>query len=684
MRFFKAPVVMGMAAMLCWGDFDPSKFNFGSDWDFLSKNQTGSVASAIDYATIWLNDPSFNQYWHGEMLTFCKNKGITPVFYSYIVAKASGLGDADAGGKLDQQGGQWLKGNINTVLQRYENYAQTAAGMYGTDKPIIWLMEPDYYQYCNGYGSDISVSEAAGYMKQMIAAVKKYLPNAVFSLDISPWNNDQANYIKQFDMTLFSFMSTSGGRTSANGDRIRNDNNNNVTWTGVNSASGKCIIADAGYGSGGGATGEDPAWNDANNIKNRVGNGVVAITQKSPGTNWGNTITSLKSSLGSLTTKCAGLKFKTGCSLTLTVGANGTVTKSPDASTYDSGATVTLTALPNSGYKFAGWSGDAGGSSLTLTVKMDKDKSITAAFIDVNAKPAYSLSIQVTGSGVVKVTPEKAQYDSGTSVTIEAFRANGGLFGGWGGAITGGGNPQTIVMTENKTITATFTGQNIILVNLVKNGSFTDGTTNWNFSAQQNAKATGAVSGGEFAVTLQTAGTAAWHIQLMQTGISLTKDKKYVFSFYGSAQKTTGIVANVGMSVDPYTSYSQERQTSLSSAKTKYSYSFTMTAASTTDARVEFNGGQATSSWTIDDVKLEEDVELISCHARPAPEARTRFGADEQVTVSWFDLSGRRLLTASGKYRALAAAVKKFSGSLIAVISTGENTVVRRMVNLSK
>ena len=81
---------MGTAILIfqaSWAQFDPSRFNFGADWDFLSKNQSGGVASAIDYATIWLNDPSFNQYWHGDMLNFCKNMGKTPVFYAYIVAK---------------------------------------------------------------------------------------------------------------------------------------------------------------------------------------------------------------------------------------------------------------------------------------------------------------------------------------------------------------------------------------------------------------------------------------------------------------------------------------------------------------------------------------------------------------------------------------------------------------------
>ncbi len=66
---------------------------------------------------------------------------------------------------------------------------------------------------------------------------------------------------------------------------------------------------------------------------------------------------------------------------TLNVTAvNGTVVKNPNLAAYNSGATVQLTATPNSGYTFASWSGDATGSVNPLTVIMNTDKNITANF----------------------------------------------------------------------------------------------------------------------------------------------------------------------------------------------------------------------------------------------------------------------------------------------------------------
>ncbi len=66
---------------------------------------------------------------------------------------------------------------------------------------------------------------------------------------------------------------------------------------------------------------------------------------------------------------------------TLNVTAvNGSVTKNPDQATYNHGTNVLLTAAPNTGYQFTGWSGDASGNANPLTVSMIANKNITANF----------------------------------------------------------------------------------------------------------------------------------------------------------------------------------------------------------------------------------------------------------------------------------------------------------------
>ncbi len=59
---------------------------------------------------------------------------------------------------------------------------------------------------------------------------------------------------------------------------------------------------------------------------------------------------------------------------------NGTIAKSPDKATYDTGSTVQLTATPATGYQFDGWSGDASGTTNPVSVTMNSAKNITAQF----------------------------------------------------------------------------------------------------------------------------------------------------------------------------------------------------------------------------------------------------------------------------------------------------------------
>ncbi|PYJ05067.1 MAG: hypothetical protein DME25_09070, partial [Verrucomicrobia bacterium] len=58
----------------------------------------------------------------------------------------------------------------------------------------------------------------------------------------------------------------------------------------------------------------------------------------------------------------------------------GRVTINPEASVYTLGANVTLTATPDSGQTFLGWSGDASGTTNPLLITMNQSKVITAGF----------------------------------------------------------------------------------------------------------------------------------------------------------------------------------------------------------------------------------------------------------------------------------------------------------------
>ena len=83
---------------------------------------------------------------------------------------------------------------------------------------------------------------------------------------------------------------------------------------------------------------------------------------------------------------------------------NGTVTKNPDMAVYKSGATVQLTATPNSGYTFTSWSGNVTSSDNPLLIKMEENKNIPANFsADDDTKELQALIDQCPTGGTVSI-----------------------------------------------------------------------------------------------------------------------------------------------------------------------------------------------------------------------------------------------------------------------------------------
>jgi uncharacterized repeat protein (TIGR02543 family) len=142
-------------------------------------------------------------------------------------------------------------------------------------------------------------------------------------------------------------------------------------------------------------------------------------------------------------------------SLTVTVAGSGSVAKNPDQGSYYPGSQVELTATPDAGYSFSGWSGDATGAANPLTVMMDADKAITATFTQIPILRV--LTLHTAGNGSVTKDPDLANYVDGSSVQLTAVADPHHSFAGWSGDAGGTSNPLTVRMDADKTITATFT-----------------------------------------------------------------------------------------------------------------------------------------------------------------------------------------------------------------------------------
>jgi hypothetical protein len=158
------------------------------------------------------------------------------------------------------------------------------------------------------------------------------------------------------------------------------------------------------------------------------------------------TLTIVKSGTGTgtVTSDPSGINCGSACSYQFTFGTN-----------------VILTATPDSGSAFGGWSGDVTDSSSTITITMDSNKSVISTF-----NVLYTLTVTKSGvvTGIVTSFPFgincgatcSYQFTSGTNVTLTATPDLLSSFGGWSGDVTCSCSTIIVTMNSNKNVTATF------------------------------------------------------------------------------------------------------------------------------------------------------------------------------------------------------------------------------------
>ena len=166
--------------------------------------------------------------------------------------------------------------------------------------------------------------------------------------------------------------------------------------------------------------------------------------------------------------------FSQSCVYTLLVGVNppgsGTVSLSPNKSTYCPNEQVTLTASPNSGYTFSSWSGVDSSNGTSATVTMNSNRTVTANFSQ-NCTYTLSVNINPSGSGTVTKNPGKATYCPNEQVTLTAIPNSGYTFSSWSGVDSSNGTTAYITMNGNRTVTANFSQNCVYTLSVIVNPS---------------------------------------------------------------------------------------------------------------------------------------------------------------------------------------------------------------------
>lgn len=111
--------------------------------------------------------------------------------------------------------------------------------------------------------------------------------------------------------------------------------------------------------------------------------------------------------------------------------------------------TISFTALDVTGTSYLNLS-DVGVTNTTEYLPV----SVSNGDVSIGA---YTLTINTVGGGAVTKNPDKPTYNYNDVVTLTAVADEGWAFSQWSGDLNGGENPETITITGNHTVTATFT-----------------------------------------------------------------------------------------------------------------------------------------------------------------------------------------------------------------------------------
>lgn len=178
------------------------------------------------------------------------------------------------------------------------------------------------------------------------------------------------------------------------------------------------------------------------------------------GTNYTVNVFSSSAPGYSLSVKMAG----TGTGLVTSEGQFGFNCSTDCSQTYEQITVVTLTAAPDEGSTFEGWSGDCSGQELSCTVTVDGNKNVTAIYESIQTE-AYPLNIEKSGPGYGIVESDYGgiacgynctqYYEPGAVVTLTAIPKKDVTIE-WSGCNSIKENNCTVIMNSAKTVYTVF------------------------------------------------------------------------------------------------------------------------------------------------------------------------------------------------------------------------------------
>ncbi len=384
---------------------------------------------------------------------------------------------------------QW----VDTEARQYDYAISTYTASFSnvsnaTYMPLVFNVEPAVGNTINvaGYpgtaqgNATSALWRSAGEVHSIDGRVLRYLADTSSGNSGGPVWEFFAPSQRQI-IAVHSFGSTTQGFNG--GPRLVQENLALIeSWMGLGLPSRTLSVTRSGTGSGSVATTVSPGGiNCGTTCSADFFNGSsITLTQTpAPGsqfTGWSGACSGTQSvctvSMSAARSVTASFSILTYALTVVKSGSgSGVVSSSPSGincgtsctASFNDGTTVVLTATPQAGSLFDGWSGACTGKG-TCTVSMTQARSVTANF-----SAEYSIEVIIFGDGDGRVTSSPPGVDcvsicyvsfpAGASVTLTAHPAIGSSFSGWRGDCDGSDASCVLTMNKGHSIVATFSDQ---------------------------------------------------------------------------------------------------------------------------------------------------------------------------------------------------------------------------------
>lgn len=198
------------------------------------------------------------------------------------------------------------------------------------------------------------------------------------------------------------------------------------------------------------------------------------------------------------------------------------------------GASVTLTAAPNTGYKFTAWqeNGQTVSRDRAYTFTATGNRALTAVF---EAAATIAVSIDPPGGGSAS---GGGTYDIGTSVTVTAAPASGYLFVAWkeGGETVSSNRTYTFTAERSRRLTAVFAVACTVSASVDPSGS-------------GSVSGAGTYPQGAVVTVTAAAGNGYRFAAWKENGVTVSTSASYAFAVTGNRSLTAVFVAVYSISV---------------------------------------------------------------------------------------------------------------------------------------